>query len=71
MLNTTKVFHTLLKQHHNNSKTLLPLLLILKCLARNCEYTRAFEYSRNVLPHVCLIYVLSHLFPQHSLFKYW
>ncbi|XP_076751692.1 cytosolic carboxypeptidase 1 isoform X2 [Xylocopa sonorina] len=35
MLNTIKVFHTLLKQHYNNSKTLLPLLLIIKCLARN------------------------------------
>ncbi|XP_031364979.1 cytosolic carboxypeptidase 1-like isoform X4 [Apis dorsata] len=35
ILNTIKVFHTLLKQHYNNSKTLLPLLLIIKCLARN------------------------------------
>lgn len=37
MLNAIKLFHTLLKQHHNNSKTLLPLLLTVKCLARNCE----------------------------------
>ncbi|KOC68252.1 Cytosolic carboxypeptidase 1 [Habropoda laboriosa] len=42
MLNTVKVFHTLLKQHYNNSKTLLPLLLIVKCLARN-------SYSLQVL----------------------
>ncbi|XP_043591369.1 cytosolic carboxypeptidase 1-like isoform X1 [Bombus pyrosoma] len=35
MLNTIKLFHTLLKQHYNNSKTLLPLLLTVKCLARN------------------------------------
>ncbi|XP_076668158.1 cytosolic carboxypeptidase 1 isoform X3 [Andrena cerasifolii] len=33
--NSIKVFHTLLKQHYNNSKTLLPLLLVIKCLARN------------------------------------
>ncbi|XP_015435460.1 PREDICTED: cytosolic carboxypeptidase 1-like isoform X3 [Dufourea novaeangliae] len=38
MLNTVKVFHALLKQHYNNSKTLLPLLLIIKCLVRN-SYT--------------------------------
>ncbi|CAK9831033.1 Cytosolic carboxypeptidase 1 [Anthophora retusa] len=42
MLNAVKVFHTLLKQHYNNSKTLLPLLLIIKCLARN-------SYSLQVL----------------------
>ncbi|XP_017875220.1 cytosolic carboxypeptidase 1-like isoform X2 [Ceratina calcarata] len=35
LLSTVKVFHTLLKQHCTNSKTLLPLLLIIKCLARN------------------------------------
>ncbi|XP_034173471.2 cytosolic carboxypeptidase 1 isoform X4 [Osmia lignaria lignaria] len=35
LLNTIKVFHALLKLHYNNSKTLLPLLLIIKCLARN------------------------------------
>ncbi|XP_076245473.1 cytosolic carboxypeptidase 1 isoform X2 [Calliopsis andreniformis] len=42
VLNTIKVFHTLLKQHYNNSKTLLPLLIIIKCLARN-------SYSLQVL----------------------
>ncbi|XP_018303936.1 cytosolic carboxypeptidase 1 isoform X2 [Mycetomoellerius zeteki] len=35
LLNSIKVFHTLLKQHYNNSKTLLPLLLIIKTLAKN------------------------------------
>ncbi|XP_012141750.1 cytosolic carboxypeptidase 1 isoform X3 [Megachile rotundata] len=35
LLSTVKVFHMLLKLHYNNSKTLLPLLLIIKCLARN------------------------------------
>ncbi|XP_076636128.1 cytosolic carboxypeptidase 1 isoform X2 [Colletes latitarsis] len=35
LLNTIKVFHMLLKQHYNNSKTLLSLLIIMKCLARN------------------------------------
>lgn len=35
LLSTIKVFHALLKQHCNNSKTLLPLLIIIKCLARN------------------------------------
>ncbi|KAL0114719.1 hypothetical protein PUN28_011790 [Cardiocondyla obscurior] len=35
LLNSIKVFHALLKQHYNNSKTLLPLLLIIKNLAKN------------------------------------
>ncbi|XP_011632077.1 cytosolic carboxypeptidase 1-like isoform X2 [Pogonomyrmex barbatus] len=35
LLNSVKVFHALLKQHYNNSKTLLPLLLIIKTLAKN------------------------------------
>ncbi|XP_018377160.1 PREDICTED: cytosolic carboxypeptidase 1-like isoform X2 [Trachymyrmex cornetzi] len=35
LLNSIKVFHVLLKQHYNNSKTLLPLLLIIKTLAKN------------------------------------
>ncbi|XP_012227413.1 cytosolic carboxypeptidase 1-like isoform X2 [Linepithema humile] len=35
LLNSIKVFHALLKQHYNNSKTLLPLLLIIKILAKN------------------------------------
>ncbi|XP_018043707.1 PREDICTED: cytosolic carboxypeptidase 1-like [Atta colombica] len=35
LLNSIKVFHALLKQHYNNSKTLLPLLLIIKTLAKN------------------------------------
>ncbi|XP_054005382.1 cytosolic carboxypeptidase 1-like isoform X2 [Hylaeus anthracinus] len=35
LLNAVKVFHMLLKQHYNNSKMLLSLLLIMKCLARN------------------------------------
>ncbi|KAG7201176.1 hypothetical protein KM043_003967 [Ampulex compressa] len=35
LLNSVKVFHALLKQHYNNSKTLLPLLLIVKSLAKN------------------------------------
>ncbi|XP_076178312.1 cytosolic carboxypeptidase 1 isoform X2 [Ptiloglossa arizonensis] len=35
LFNTVKVFHTFLKQYYNNCKTLLPLLLIVKCLARN------------------------------------
>lgn len=37
LLNSVKVFHALLKQHYNNSKTLLPLLLIVKILAKNCK----------------------------------
>ncbi|XP_076221062.1 cytosolic carboxypeptidase 1 isoform X2 [Nomia melanderi] len=37
-LNTIKIFHALLKQHYNNSKLILPLLSILKSLARN-SYT--------------------------------
>ncbi|XP_025153461.1 cytosolic carboxypeptidase 1 isoform X2 [Harpegnathos saltator] len=35
LLNSIKVFHTLLRQHYNNSKILLPLLLIIKTLAKN------------------------------------
>ncbi|XP_029156275.1 cytosolic carboxypeptidase 1-like isoform X2 [Nylanderia fulva] len=35
LLNSIKVFHALLKQHYNNSKTLLSLLLIIKTLAKN------------------------------------
>ncbi|EFN61849.1 Cytosolic carboxypeptidase 1 [Camponotus floridanus] len=35
LLNSIKVFHSLLKQHYNNSKTLLSLLLIIKTLAKN------------------------------------
>ncbi|XP_029675008.1 cytosolic carboxypeptidase 1-like isoform X2 [Formica exsecta] len=35
LLNSVKVFHVLLKQHYNNSKTLLSLLLIIKTLAKN------------------------------------
>ncbi|XP_019887676.2 cytosolic carboxypeptidase 4 isoform X5 [Ooceraea biroi] len=35
LLNSIKVFHVLLKQHYNNSKTLLSLLLIIKILAKN------------------------------------
>ncbi|XP_023289641.1 cytosolic carboxypeptidase 4 isoform X2 [Orussus abietinus] len=34
-LNATKSFHSLLKEHYNDSRTLLPLLLIVKALARN------------------------------------
>lgn len=37
LLNSVKVFHVLLKQHYNNSKTLLSLLLIIKTLAKNCK----------------------------------
>ncbi|XP_039308179.1 cytosolic carboxypeptidase 1 isoform X8 [Solenopsis invicta] len=35
LLNSVKVFHALLKQHYNNSKMLLPLLLIIKTLTKN------------------------------------
>ncbi|KAK0084402.1 hypothetical protein PV325_007095 [Microctonus aethiopoides] len=35
LLNITKLFHSLLKQHYNDSKLLLPLLLILKSLSKN------------------------------------
>ncbi|XP_020296791.1 cytosolic carboxypeptidase 1-like isoform X2 [Pseudomyrmex gracilis] len=35
LLNSIKVFHTLLKEHLNNSKTLLALLLIIKTLSKN------------------------------------
>ncbi|KAL6427330.1 hypothetical protein ACFW04_008713 [Cataglyphis niger] len=35
LLNSVKVFHALLKQHYNNSRTLLSLLLIVKTLAKN------------------------------------
>ncbi|XP_078049658.1 cytosolic carboxypeptidase 1 isoform X2 [Augochlora pura] len=38
LFNTVKVFHVALKQHYNNSKILMPLLWILKSLARN-SYT--------------------------------
>ncbi|XP_014480717.1 PREDICTED: cytosolic carboxypeptidase 1-like isoform X2 [Dinoponera quadriceps] len=35
LLNSVKVFHALLRQHYNNNKILLPLLLIIKTLAKN------------------------------------
>lgn len=35
-LNSLKLFHNLLKQHFNQNKTLLPLLLIFKNLSKNC-----------------------------------
>ncbi|XP_043280030.1 cytosolic carboxypeptidase 1-like isoform X2 [Venturia canescens] len=35
LLNGMKIFHSLLRQHYNNPRTLLPLLLILKSLAKN------------------------------------
>ncbi|XP_076379521.1 cytosolic carboxypeptidase 1 isoform X2 [Megalopta genalis] len=38
LFNTVKVFHVSLKQHYNNSRILMPLLWILKSLARN-SYT--------------------------------
>jgi len=37
LLNSIRVFHALLKQYYNNSKMLLPLLLIIKTLAKNCK----------------------------------
>ncbi|XP_046827934.1 cytosolic carboxypeptidase 1-like isoform X2 [Vespa crabro] len=33
--NYVKIFHTLLQQHYNNGKTILPLLLIIKVFAKN------------------------------------
>ncbi|XP_046628636.1 cytosolic carboxypeptidase 1-like isoform X1 [Neodiprion virginianus] len=35
MLNSTKMFHSLLKVNYNNSRTLFPLLLMIKSLAKN------------------------------------
>ncbi|XP_046601699.1 cytosolic carboxypeptidase 1 isoform X4 [Neodiprion lecontei] len=35
MLNSTKMFHSLLKVNYNNSRTLFPLLLTIKSLAKN------------------------------------
>ncbi|KAH0545752.1 hypothetical protein KQX54_002863, partial [Cotesia glomerata] len=35
LLNVTKVFHFLLKHHYNDARLLLPLLLILKSIAKN------------------------------------
>ncbi|XP_074098473.1 cytosolic carboxypeptidase 1 isoform X4 [Cotesia typhae] len=35
LLNVTKVFHSLLKHHYNDARLLLPLLLILKSIAKN------------------------------------
>lgn len=43
LLNSIKVFHALLKQHYNNSKMLLPLLLIIKTLAKNCKHSSFFD----------------------------
>ncbi|XP_033221250.1 cytosolic carboxypeptidase 4-like isoform X2 [Belonocnema kinseyi] len=40
-LNSLKLFHSLLKQHYNQTKTLLPLLLIFKNLAKNCVSQQA------------------------------
>jgi len=31
------MFHALLKQHYNNNKMLLPLLLIIKAFSKNCN----------------------------------
>lgn len=50
LLNSIKVFHALLKEHVNNSKTLLALLLIIKTLARNSKRLLSFPF-----PHARVI----------------
>lgn len=44
LLNSVKVFHALLRQHYNNNKILLPLLLIIKTLAKNRKQATGYIY---------------------------
>lgn len=40
LLGAVKTFHYFLKAYHNHAKLLLPILLIVKALSRNCKYRR-------------------------------
>lgn len=53
LLNSIKMFHALLRQHYNNSKILLPLLLIIKTLAKNRKReTRRYHSSAHILFYI-------------------
>ncbi|KMQ93117.1 cytosolic carboxypeptidase 1 [Lasius niger] len=76
LLNSIKVFHALLKQHYNNSKTLLSLLLIIKTLAKNYRVFLCDIDSDILLAELCcnkfikigMVYLLMRIFERWERF---